>query len=88
MEKGSESTSKIAVPTGKPKEITNDVEALNLALRLAVSAPTDELSKIMLSKAREITSSLTEEQVDAVKAGLEVEMAGKSPAEWIRFLSL
>tara|TARA_B100000768_G_scaffold181028_1_gene202604 strand:+ start:252 stop:434 length:183 start_codon:yes stop_codon:yes gene_type:complete len=54
---------------------TNDIEALTLALRLAVSAPTDEQSQKALKLANQLSSSLTKEQVDAVKAELEVEMA-------------
>ena len=53
----------------------NDIEALTLALRLAVSAPTDEQSAKALKLANELSSRLTKEQVDAVKAKLEVEMA-------------
>ena len=53
----------------------NDIEALTLALRLAVSAPTDEQSAKALKLANELSSRLTKEQVDAVKAELEVEMA-------------
>lgn len=52
----------------------NDIEALTLALRLAVSAPTDEQSQKALKLANELSSRLTKEQVDAVKAELEVEM--------------
>ena len=54
---------------------TNDIEALTLALRLAVSAPTDEQSQKALKLANQLSSSLTKAQVDAVKAALEVEMA-------------
>jgi len=53
----------------------NDIEALTLALRLAVSAPTDEQSAKALKLANELSSRLTKEQVDAVKTELEVEMA-------------
>ena len=54
---------------------TDDIEALTLALRLAVSAPTDEQSAKALKLATQLSSSLTKEQVDEVKAKLEVEMA-------------
>lgn len=54
---------------------TNHIEAFTLALRLAVSAPTDEQSQKALKLANELSSRLTKEQVDAVKAELEVEMA-------------
>ena len=53
----------------------NDIEALTLALRLAVSAPTDEQSAKALKLANQLSRSLTKEQVDEVKAELEVEMA-------------
>jgi len=64
-------------PALTPEQVKpqNDIEALTLALRLAVSAPTDEQSQKALKLANQLSSSLTKEQVDAVKAELEVEMA-------------
>ena len=64
-------------PALTPEQVKpqNDIEALTLALRLAVSAPTDEQSQKALKLANQLSSSLTKEQVDAVKAKLEVEMA-------------
>jgi len=64
-------------PALTPEQVKprNNIEALTLALRLAVSAPTDEQSQKALKLANQLSSSLTKEQVDAVKAELEVEMA-------------
>ena len=53
----------------------NATEAFTLALRLAVSAPTDEQSQKALKLANQLSSSLTKEQVDEVKAKLEMEQA-------------
>ena len=55
--------------------LTNDIEALTLALRLALTAPTDEQSQKAVKLANQLSSSLTKEQVDEVKAELEVKMA-------------
>jgi len=55
-------------------QINNDIEAFTLALRLAVSAPTDELSKKPLDIAEKISRRLTLEEVNEVKAMLEKEV--------------
>ena len=57
------------------KKPTNDTEALTLALRLALTAQTDEQSQMAVKLANQLSSRLTKEQVDAVKAELEKEMA-------------
>jgi len=57
------------------KKPTNDIEALTLALRLALTAPTEEQSQKAVKLANELSSSLTKEQVNAVKTKLEEEMA-------------
>ena len=49
----------------------NDVEALTLALRLAVTAPTDEKSALALEHAETIAARLTAEEVDQAKAAAE-----------------
>jgi hypothetical protein len=48
----------------------NDIEALTLALHLALTAPTDEQSQKAVKLANELSSRLTKEQVDAVIAAL------------------
>ena len=55
-------------------QINNDIGAFTLALRLAVSAPTDELSKKPLDIAEKISRRLTLEEVNEVKAMLEKEV--------------
>jgi len=51
----------------------NDIEAMKLALRLAVSAPTDEQSEKALAMANRLASRLSADQLDAVKAEVEAE---------------
>jgi len=54
---------------------TNDIEAFTLALRLAVKAPTDELAQAPLAIAKALSTRMTAEQVDEIKAMLEAEAA-------------
>ena len=54
---------------------TNNLEAFKLALQLAISAPNDELSAKALKMANQLSSLLTVDQVNAVKAELEEEIA-------------
>ena len=53
----------------------SQIEALTLALRLALTATTDEQSQMAVKLANQLSSRLTKEHVDAVKAELEKEMA-------------
>ena len=57
-----------AQPMNKP---ANDYEALVLALRLAVTAPTDEKSKECLSMAEGFASKLSELEVERAKREAE-----------------
>ena len=52
---------------------TNDIEAFTLALRLALNAPTDELAQAPLAIAKALSTRMTAEQVDEIKAMLEAE---------------
>jgi len=52
-----------------------DVEAFTLALKLAVSAPTDKQSSEALKMANQLATQLTAAQIETVKANLEVEQA-------------
>ena len=58
----------------------NDVEALTLALRLAVTAPTDEKADLVLEQAEILAARMTEEEVDQAKAAAEEWTS--SPAAW------
>jgi enoyl-CoA hydratase/carnithine racemase len=49
----------------------NNEEAFELALSLAISAPTQEQSDRALNRAREIAGNLTPETVEAIKRKLE-----------------
>lgn len=51
--------------------LTNDIEALTLALQLAVSAPNDEKFAKALKIVIQLSSRLTREQVETVKSKLE-----------------
>lgn len=53
-----------AQPMNEP---SNDYEALVLALRLAVTAPTDEKSKECLGMAEEFASKLSELEIERAK---------------------
>jgi len=57
-----------AQPMNKP---ANDYEALVLALRLAVTAPTDEKSQECLSMAEGFASKLSELEVERAKREAE-----------------
>jgi len=52
---------------------TNDIEAFTLALRLALNAPTDELTQKSVAIAEALSTRMTTEQVDEIKAMLEAE---------------
>ena len=54
---------------------TNDIEAFTLALRMAVEAPSDELSSKATAMAQSLSKRLTADQVNGVKAMLEAEAA-------------
>jgi len=54
---------------------TNDIEAFTLALRMAVEAPSDELSIKATAMAQSLSKRLTADQVNGVKAMLEAEAA-------------
>jgi hypothetical protein len=54
---------------------TTDIEAFTLALRLAVKAPNDEMSIKATAMAHSLATRLTAEQVNGVKAMLEMEAA-------------
>jgi len=54
---------------------TNNLEAFALALRMAVEAPSDELSSKATAMAEMLAKRLTSEQVQSVKAKLEAEAA-------------
>ena len=49
----------------------NDVQALTLALRLAVTASTEEKASIALDHAENIATRLAEDEVDQAKAAAE-----------------
>jgi len=55
------------------KTPTNNLEAFTLALRLAVTAPSDELSSKATTMAHSLAMRLTADQVNGVKAMLEAE---------------
>ena len=54
---------------------TNNLEAFSLALRMSVEAPNDELSSKATAMAHSLATRLTAEQVNGVKAMLEMEAA-------------
>ena len=54
---------------------TTDIEAFTLALRLAVKAPSNEMSIKATAMAESLATRLTAEQVQSVKATLEAEAA-------------
>ena len=54
---------------------TNNLEAFALALRMAVEAPSDELSSKATAMAHSLAMRLTADQVNGVKAMLEAEAA-------------
>jgi len=56
------------------QHITNDIEAFTMALRLAVSAPTNKLSKKALNIAQSLSKHLTLKQINGVKEMLEKEV--------------
>jgi len=58
----------------------NDVEALTLALRLAVTASTEEKAGLALDHAEAIATRLTEEEVNQAKAAAEEWTS--SPTVW------
>ena len=51
----------------------NDIEAFTLALRLALNAATDELAQKSIAIAEALSTRMTTEQVDEIKAVLEAE---------------
>ena len=51
----------------------NDIEAFTLALRLALNAATDELAQESIAIAGALSTRMTTEQVDEIKAMLEAE---------------
>lgn len=53
-------------------EITNNEDALTLALVLAVTAPSDEQSKEATELAKGFASGMTEKQVEICKMAAEV----------------
>ena len=57
------------------KTPTNNLEAFTLALRLAVKAPSDDLSSKATAMAHSLAMRLTADQVNGVKAMLEAEAA-------------
>ena len=57
------------------KTPTNNLEAFTLALRLAVTAPSDDLSSKATAMAHSLAMRLTADQVNGVKAMLEAEVA-------------
>ena len=54
---------------------TNNLEAFTLALRMAVEAPNDDLSSKATAMAHSLATRLTADQVNGVKAMLEMEAA-------------
>ena len=54
---------------------TTDMESFTLALRLAVKAPSNEMSIKATAMAESLATRLTTEQVNKVKATLEAEAA-------------
>ena len=53
----------------------SDLEAFTLALRLSVTAPTDELAEGPLQIAQELSRRLTADQVNQAKSIIELEIA-------------
>jgi len=53
----------------------SDLEAFTLALRLSVTAPTDELAEGPLQIAQELSRRLTAKQVNQAKSIIELETA-------------
>ena len=53
----------------------SDLEAFTLALRLSVTAPTDELAEGPLKIAQELSRRLTADQVNQAKSIIELEAA-------------
>ena len=60
-------------PKHTAADFKNDIEALEMALRLAVTAPTDDKSKQALEMAESFANKLPPEDVYAVKRNLEEE---------------
>jgi len=61
--------------TNLGERIMSDLEAFTLALRLSVTAPTDELAEGPLQIAQELSRRLTADQVNQAKSIIELEAA-------------